>query len=1007
MVEFISLRSIRFLPQVSVQPLLVLGKHRADCLQCFDNISLPREARFCFHGNAASAFVLVSARRRNQRETTAPRFAFTVGVLNDSEMPFQDGIYYPYSSDTQGNHSSAGIPSLLNSPLSQHSVKVQSALGMAPSSAPPTILPFRFRQRGESVDWRRIHAVDIDLVISQLDVDVLQEHISTVTFCSLDGERCQRCQSPVDRALIKILQLAQLTVEWLLHCQECLTLNLQAAEERLASANMHREQLLAQLKKQEESMLEMTAELKNRRKIIRKQQSLFAPQMTNSQKCTFCKKKFLTASFLQSHMQRRHPDENDIQLQSNHEEKSWNQALKLETNSLKEQVVKQQQTLEAKTVEIQKLQRLVEEHELQMRESEKKSQIESLKLEIKNLKDLIQNQHIIQARSAEFQEEKQQSKDKDLLKEMQNEFSRVQIQTIQKMEHQQKQQDKKWESRLGKITTLHESEKNDVQYNLFDLIPQLFKLVLCETFSSQLQKELSRLQSAMLEHEEHQEHSKRQLQEMRRKLQEKEQTIRDQREQMQNAESSKPPTKVLKVPVSAPAPEPKPKKVVLEELISVPQLDPIQELSEEEEDLSGIPEKRPVEKKPEPIPEKKLRVSVRRTPNKTEIKQHLEQVVMTKLESLGVKPDQRKLTTKDLRTILANLHTKQQSLAKKLPDYWRHRVDITNTLEQKLGTKKESNLQSPNKSRHSIQVLRTRPRSSSLPSKASQGISEPKGRQARTPQPTPRVKTAIQPKTSTPSHKAAQQEHAHNTLPFSFFVDSEDEDTDTEDSEPPRHQWGKTSQAKINKEEAVPISLQKPNLIQAKPAPAGPPYFKSLLAGDMTKTAIMKLHSEDEDEFSDVSELQEIDSRQLQSFKDQNGNVEKTNVGKENKVSDLARKIESLAAHKVSKKPVGGVSILPETNDEVEEFWSSDLDESNDDANSTFEGKQGTNQLKPPHSSMSQESVNTSVWDSSTGKDTSIGKAPRSGLTEAGTGSTLKSSPCYISDICDLEDFNI
>lgn len=37
----------------------------------------------------------------------------------------------------------------------------------------------------------------------------------------------------------------------------------------------------------------------------------------------------------------------------------------------------------------------------EMRESKKKSQIESLKLEIKNLKDLIQHQHIIQARSAE------------------------------------------------------------------------------------------------------------------------------------------------------------------------------------------------------------------------------------------------------------------------------------------------------------------------------------------------------------------------------------------------------------------------------------------------------------------------------------------------------------------------------------------------------------------------------------------------------------------------------
>ncbi|XP_061657806.1 cilium assembly protein DZIP1 isoform X2 [Syngnathoides biaculeatus] len=922
-------------------------------------------ALFCFHGNAVSAFVLVAERTRNNRNTTAPRFAIPVGVLDDSEMPFQDGAYYPYSSDTQGNHSSAGIPSLLNSPLSQRSVKVQSALGMVPSGAPPTILPFRFRQRRESVDWRRIHAVDIDLVISQLDVDILQEHISTVTFCSLDGERCQRCQSPVDRALIKILQLAQLTVEWLLHCQECLTLNLQAVEERLASSNMQQEQLLAQLKKQEESMMAMTAELKNRRKIIRKQQTLFAPQITNSQKCAFCKKKFLTASFLQSHMQRRHPDENDIQLLSNGEEKSQIQALKFEVNSLKEHTVQQQQTLEAKTAENQKLQRLLEESELQVRESEKKSQIESLKLEIKNLKDLIQHQYIIQARPAE--EEKHQSKDKELLKELDHfkEVEMVQIQAIQKLEHQQKQQDKKWETRLGKITALHESEKND------------------------LQKELSRLQLAVLEH---QEHSKRQLQEMRRKLQEKEQTIQDQREQIQNRFSS-PPTKVLKVPVlvSAPAPEPKTKKVVL--------------------DLTSIPEKRPVEKKSEPVPEKKLRVSVRRNPNKAEIKRNLEQLVMTKLESLGVKPDQRKLKTKELRSVLATLNTKRQSLAKQLPDYWHHRLDITNTLEQKLSLKRKyGTLQSAEKSRHCIQVLQTRQRSSSLPARASQGISEAVARQAKTPQPAPRVKTTIQPKTSTPTHKVGQREHTPKTPSFSSFVDSEEEDTDKEDNEPPQHQWGKTSQAKINMEEAVQISARKSNMIQARPALTGISSSKSQLAGGVITTAVMQLENDDndeddDDELSDVSELQEIDSRQLQRVKDQNGHIEMSNFGK---VSDLARKIERQILNKPSKKPIGGVSILPESKDEVREFLSSDLEESSEDGNSSFEDRQ--QKLNGPHNSgttmKSHDSVSTSVWDSSTGKDSSIGKASRSGLTEAGTGSTLKSSLCYLSDICDSEDLN-
>uniref|UniRef100_A0A8C3A686 DAZ interacting zinc finger protein 1 n=1 Tax=Cyclopterus lumpus TaxID=8103 RepID=A0A8C3A686_CYCLU len=203
-------------------------------------------------------------------------------------------------------HSSAGIPSLLNSPLSQHPVS-----SMTPSSGASAIIPFKFRPRRESVDWRRINAVDVDLVVSQLDLDALQEHISGVTFCSLDSERCQRCQSPVDPALVKLLRLAQLTVEWLLHCQEFLTHSMRAMEERVAAAGREREQLLAQQKKLEEKVKMLTAELKQRKKVIRTQQSMLAPRIVSGQKCPHCDKSFLNSSFLQNHMQRRHPGEYD------------------------------------------------------------------------------------------------------------------------------------------------------------------------------------------------------------------------------------------------------------------------------------------------------------------------------------------------------------------------------------------------------------------------------------------------------------------------------------------------------------------------------------------------------------------------------------------------------------------------------------------------------------------------------------------------------------------------
>uniref|UniRef100_A0A3Q2PIW9 DAZ interacting zinc finger protein 1 n=1 Tax=Fundulus heteroclitus TaxID=8078 RepID=A0A3Q2PIW9_FUNHE len=270
-----------------------------------------------------------------------PREAALRALFWSLFQPFHDGFYYPYSSDTQGTHSSAGIPSLLNSPLGQPSANAP------PGMAPAAFLPFKFSPRRESVDWRRISAVDVDLVVSQLDVDALQEHIGAVTLCSLDGERCQRCQSPLDPALIKLLRLAQLTVEWLLHCQEVLSLNLRAAEERLVAAGREREQLLEQHKKREEKQEEkakaLMAELKQRKKVIKTQQSLL---------CVHCDKSFLNPFFLQNHMQRRHPDEYQTQLQSDGEKKSQIDSLKMEISSLKEQITQQQQALQVKIAQV-------------------------------------------------------------------------------------------------------------------------------------------------------------------------------------------------------------------------------------------------------------------------------------------------------------------------------------------------------------------------------------------------------------------------------------------------------------------------------------------------------------------------------------------------------------------------------------------------------------------------------------------------------------------------------
>uniref|UniRef100_A0AAQ5YMT2 Uncharacterized protein n=1 Tax=Amphiprion ocellaris TaxID=80972 RepID=A0AAQ5YMT2_AMPOC len=50
----------------------------------------------------------------------------------------------------------------------------------------------------------------------------------------------------------------------------------------------------------------------------------------------------------------------------------------------------------------------------------------------------------------------------------------------------------------------------------------------------------------------------------------------------------------------------------------------------------------------------------------------------------------------------------------------------------------------------------------------------------------------------------------------------------------------------------------------------------------------------------------------------------------ENKINDLARKMEKQFADRVVKKPAGGVSILPERKDEIQELTYTDLEESSE-----------------------------------------------------------------------------
>ncbi|XP_028293821.1 zinc finger protein Dzip1-like [Gouania willdenowi] len=360
---------------------------------------------------------------------------------------------------------------------------------------------FKFHLRWESVDWRRIIAVDVDM---------LQEHISMVTFCSLEGGCYLRCRNPIDPSLVKLLRLGSTS-----SCS-------------------------GMLKKQEEHEMALKP-------------------ITNSTSLV---------NSLQSENSRLKTE--NIYL------KSENISLKSELNKLKEQINEQRQTIEAKTFLEMKQQSQKDLLRVICVSDEAMAQLDrklddtqnSLLREMESLYN--QNLHALDKVSQNQQEILVNPVDSQQQRDI---YKEIQSQTIQMLEQQKKKRNQKWKSRLQGVKAHHKSETD----RLMDELSQM------QMYQSENHK-MSRILRKKLIIQAQRE----QIKSIYLSL-----TIKEEEEQKEEAAEEE------EVPVikSSPAPEPQQKRVSTMRPVSVPILDPIQELSE---DSSTISEKSPAKTIPKP-----------------------------------------------------------------------------------------------------------------------------------------------------------------------------------------------------------------------------------------------------------------------------------------------------------------------------------------------------------------------------------------------------------------------
>ncbi|KAL4618084.1 zinc finger protein Dzip1-like isoform X2 [Arapaima gigas] len=693
----------------------VLNSRSSDTRRC---TLRDRVAPFGFHGDLEDA-PIGDRRHRGRR-----RF-HRITVFDRTEMPFYNNVYYPLQSESQGTYMWAGTPSVLNSPQSQSSSSRQCR--SAPMMGAPSVSVFKFRPRRESVDWRRISAIDVERVASELDVGILQEHIMGITFCSVEHERCPHCQNPVDPVLLKLFRLAQLTVEYLLHSQDYLTTSLQAAEDKLQASAQEREQLQRQLQKQADEMKAMKEELKQRKKIIASQQSIINTGLGSYHKCQHCDKAFLNSNFLQSHMQRRHPDEYDIRLMSETQKNIQSIKLEEEISKLKEQLMltrsqleTQQQAYVGKVSQEQEqrskdgdLLKTLEKWKEEEKERQKKQMEEMKQMFLEESKELSKKNALLQNQLSEMEEAshkmrmniKALQEEKVQLSESAEERHR---QDIHKLQQQLKKQDEKWASKMQKVQVMHVQEKNQFLYDL------------------------DRLRSTANSEEEK---NRKRMEELDWKLQEQKELIISQRKQMKKLTSSPVQLVVERTDVaSLPEPKVKPAK----------------------NESASISEKKEVKNKPQIS-------ALRKNPNiKKELRPFLEQALLEKLEAFGIKPGASRLSYKEFNKIQAKVFSERTRREKQFPECQRVRQKLVHMLGMKVKERTDGNStpELRSQSRQLCPDAHMRSRSSSFPSSVTPRVSRPLVIQQRTPQPASRTKTYTLPKTSTPSMQEDSEDDA-------------------------------------------------------------------------------------------------------------------------------------------------------------------------------------------------------------------------------------------------------
>lgn len=563
------------------------------------------------------------------------------------------------------------------------------------------------------MDWRRFSALDVDRVARELDVSTLQEHIGSVTFCDLDSERCPHCRNPVDPVLLKVLRMSQLSTEYLLHSQDYLSTQVALLEERLQGVIEERDQEQKEKARLAGELQTTQQESRRRKKMLATQQMLLQASTNNYHKCQFCDKSFMNYSYLQGHLQRRHPEITDAERQKKQQVEQMEDGIE----DLRERLKRTQSKLEAEQ-EADAQRRLQEQKEQSQREAEEKMQFEKWKeeerkkfyLEIGDLRQLfLQEFKAISSKSTALEMKLQELQTSGLpssnlgaLRDDDDQEDREakEMELREKM----KRQKHEWKKRMRELQGAHLQEKEELQSE-----------------NERLRMSLSADQKSTVQR------FQQQISLLGSKIKQKEKVIKTQEETINKLSS----------------------RTVTVTPVKQQDKESSSEEEEEEELLDTLDGKQ------------RLLEALKRNPNLVkEFRPILQETLEEKLESMGLRKGATGIPKQTFKSLSSTVSTQRQQKAKRYQELLSLRESLSREVTRKLH--KGSSAPTPAARR---KAQSSQPRQSSSKPRAAQ-VTQPRLVQSNTPQPAPRTTV------TSPASRAPATKTNNSTPPFSSEEES-------------------------------------------------------------------------------------------------------------------------------------------------------------------------------------------------------------------------------------------